>query len=103
VRRRSEAGTVRIPGIRKQLLAEGVFPEYGDRPFVDKERLLRDGEAVEVNALELPPLVRRCAELGFEPFDRLRIEPDDTVVIVALQPAVPPLPDAEPSLGDSVW
>ena len=44
---------------------------------------------------QLPPFCWRFEQLGLEFFDRVRVEPDDTVVLVALQPPVPPLLDGE--------
>jgi len=83
MRQRASNG-LRVRGIRSELLADGVGV-----------RQLRDGEPVELAAFQLPPFCRRFEQLGLEFFDRVRVEPDDTVVLVALQPPVPPLLDGE--------
>jgi hypothetical protein len=81
VRRRVEADRVRLPGIRRQMLDEGLIvmgaPEF--------RRDLEAGRPVELNALMLPPMFERHVELGLEGFDRVRIDPDDTITVVGLQ------------------
>jgi hypothetical protein len=93
VRRRSEVDRLRVTGIRGEMLRDGIGIEMGTG--IDRRQQIIDGEPVELNALELPPLARRYEQLGFQPFDRLRILPDDTIELVALQPPVPPMIDGE--------
>ena len=80
------------------MLAEGLGFEMGRGPFVNRDDQIAAGEPVELMAFELPPFCRRYRQLGFEFFDRLRVLPDDTVVLIQLQPAVPPTFDDEEPL-----
>jgi hypothetical protein len=91
VRRRNESDRLRVRGIRRELLTEGLGVEPGRVPMVNRDQQLIDGEPVECMALELPPMASRYEQLGFEPFDRLRVDPDDTITVVAKQP--PPIID----------
>ena len=93
MRRRTESYRLRVRGIRAELLAEELGFELGRRPVVDRDEQLAAGEPVELMAFELPPFCRRYKRLGFEFFDRLRVLPDDTVVLIALQPTDPPMFD----------
>ena len=95
MRRRAESDRLRVRGIRVDLREQGLGCEMGRAPLVNRDDQLAAGEPVELMAFELPPFARRYKQLGFEFFDRLRVLPDDTVVLIELQPTVPPTFDDE--------
>jgi hypothetical protein len=81
MRRRGETETKCVPGIYRQLVA--------DPPLAPGYRSVRDGlragKPVVLNAIVLPPILERHVELGLEGFDKVRVDPDDTITIVELQ------------------
>jgi hypothetical protein len=82
-----------MPGLRSEMLADEMRFHDPGRPLGPQAQALVDGKPIELPAFQLVPWFARAKQLGLEPFDQVRLDPDDTVTLVGLQPPVPPMFD----------